>query len=450
MTHGNHNQALVLYTSSVSAAAICFAMSASATTMRFEHGIVIVLSVAVLLSAALLLTMLNAPALARIACLIFSCAGVVIFAPQTAFPMVAATVLSIFAIRLRTVFLAIVVCAACAVYAVSVLLRGGAISILLRGGATGIYSWNDALLSAPDSPDPAQQLIVTSFIIAALITGFSLYILFLIDKHKNEIRQSDEKSDRIEELRDTIRNQSRSARTMEQISKLEERNRLAARIHDEVGHGMSGSILLLEGAIAIIDNNPDEARETVKRVTEHLRESTDKIRAVLREERTDSADMSLAKIQNELAAFESDHPSVRTKLRTDGDMEQVGRAIWTCIRDNMREAMTNTLKHSNATRFSVSIANSNKLLTVAFTDNGAEVARAATGGAKTARAAGGNAEAAQVAGSNPEYGGEYHSDMRRGIGRQNMEERCALCYGRCFFRKEADGFHVVMTFPLRT
>jgi hypothetical protein len=30
-----------------------------------------------------------------------------------------------------------------------------------------------------------------------------------------------------------------------------------------------------------------------------------------------------------------------------------------------------------------------------------------------------------------------------------MEERCALCYGRCFFRAEPDGFRIVMTFPLR-
>jgi signal transduction histidine kinase len=39
--------------------------------------------------------------------------------------------------------------------------------------------------------------------------------------------------------------------------------------------------------------------------------------------------------------------------------------------------------------------------------------------------------------------------LTRGVGLQNMEERCALAYGRCFFSSDPEGFRVVMTFPMK-
>jgi signal transduction histidine kinase len=211
---------------------------------------------------------------------------------------------------------------------------------------------------------------------------------------------------------------------MSHISKLEERNRLASRIHDEIGHGMSGSILLLEGADAVMDTDPRAARATMRRVIENLRGSTDKIRTVLREERSAAVEVNLARIRAGLATFEADHPHINTGLTIDGDTENVQGQIWSCVMDNMTEAMTNTLKHSDATSFSVSVTSSNKLLTVEFADNGA---------------------------SDTERGDErdFSEESQRGMGLQNMEERCALAYGRCFFRRGRSGFRVVMTFPLR-
>ncbi|MDR1043301.1 MAG: hypothetical protein LBL54_05285, partial [Clostridiales Family XIII bacterium] len=177
-------------------------------------------------------------------------------------------------------------------------------------------------------------------------------------------------------------------------------------------------------ADAVMDSDPAAARATLRRVTENLRNSADTIRAVLREERSAASEVNLARIQAELTSFEASHPNIRTELITGGDTESVAGSIWTCVMDNMTEAMTNTLKHSNATMFKASVTNSNKLLTVEFADNGA---------ADTA-----DGDGRRFAGETP-----------KGIGLQNMEERCAFAYGRCFFRQSPDGFRVIMTFPLK-
>jgi signal transduction histidine kinase len=228
---------------------------------------------------------------------------------------------------------------------------------------------------------------------------------------------------------------------------LEERNRLAARIHDEIGHGMSGSILLLEGANLIMDKEPEKARETIAGVTENLRESVDKIRAMLREERTTGAFVSLARIENELNAFSSKHPNIKTSFEKEGDMDEINGTVWTCIYENMLEALTNMLKHSAATLFSVRIKNNADLLLVEFSDNGRKAKPDNAARTEEVRKEG-KEEGKQEEDRNPTEG-RLIKEIKPGIGLQNMEERAALCYGRCFFRYEEDGFHVIMTFPRR-
>ena len=276
-------------------------------------------------------------------------------------------------------------------------------------------------------------------LVIALMMGFSIYILRLMDKLEKSEQAADDIAGRAEDMRALLGSQRRMAKSTEHVSRLEERNRLAARIHDEIGHGMSGSILLLEGADMVMDKEPEKARETIRKVTENLRGSVEEIRKVLHEERTAGAEVSLARIENGLAEFETDHPQVRTRLDTEGDMGSVGSAVWACVYENMVEALTNVLKHSAATMFRVSLKNSGALLRVEFADNGGVQKNVRHDTERTVTAVPGDIK--RTVPAVPWQEG--------GIGLQNMEERAAMCHGRCFFRHEPDGFHIVMTFPRR-
>ncbi|MDR0853679.1 MAG: histidine kinase [Clostridiales Family XIII bacterium] len=256
-------------------------------------------------------------------------------------------------------------------------------------------------------------------IFTAFLVGMMIYVLSVI-RRKNEILENSmRKSQEIDELRKSLLDGRRTAQNMEYTTKLLERNRLASRIHDEVGHGMSGSILLLEGANTVILKDPAKAKETVSKAIGNLRSSVDKIRSVLREERADASASNLSQIEKELLSFGTDHPEIETSLDTAGDMNGIEAQIWLCIKDNLREALTNVLKHSGGSVFRVTIENKNKLLSVGFSDNG--------------RGAAGRLTAASG----------------RGIGLQGMEERTALCYGRIFFEGDESGFRIRMNFPAR-
>lgn len=259
------------------------------------------------------------------------------------------------------------------------------------------------LLAMITVPSPLM-IMITAFILP--VTFIMIYILNRWDDTRNILEA---KNEDLNELRKKNMDQRKFAQTAEYTAGLRERNRLASRIHDKVGHGISGSIILLEGASAIIEKNPEKSKDTIDQVTENLREAVDDIRASLREERSTGAEAGLSEIKAELSKLSYEHGNIETDLETHGDTDQISSTIWICLYENLKEAISNLLKHSDATKFNVLITNQDKLIRAEYRDNG------------------------------------HVEDFKTDIGLQTMEERCAMMGGRCFF-SGGNGFKIVMTF----
>lgn len=371
----------------VSAAAAITVLACSGRASQTVPCLVFCLATLVLLSLWLLLRLLKIPSFISQPAAILTCVPALIFAPASSLPIAAATSMHL-SEPLKRTGLRISLCAAA--------------NIL----------W--AVFTKAD---------ISTILLAALFFVLSLTLSLMFRRRKQDFETIVSRSLEIDELRERALSQKRMAKSMEHTTKLMERNRLASRIHDEIGHGMSGSILLLEGAQAILKDDPEGASEIMNRVNENLRESVDKIRTMLKEERSETGTVSLSKIKNELLKFENDHPGIRAELDIEGSMDDISGLIWLCVFENMLEAMINMLKHSGGDLFHVHMTNRDKLLTVTFSDNGGSKGR--------------------------DSGDSPPSPSSPGIGLQNIEERCALCYGRCFVSREPDGFYITMNFPLR-
>jgi signal transduction histidine kinase len=254
-------------------------------------------------------------------------------------------------------------------------------------------------------------------IAAAIVTIAAADFIYILLSRLNSVgRQIEQRSDEIRALSLRMDEQRRASQSLEAVAKLTERNRLAARIHDDIGHGVSGSIMLLEAALLKLHSDPETAKEAIVTATENLRSSVDDIRGTLREERSERGQIGLAQIKSVLAKFGAEHPDIRTELNSDNTPEDIAPAIWLCIQDNLQEALTNMLKHSNGDLFTAGISAKNKLLQVEFADNGS---------------------------------GSVRESRSGGIGLISMEERCVLCGGRFFTDTDADGFHIRMAFPIK-
>lgn len=251
---------------------------------------------------------------------------------------------------------------------------------------------------------------LTAFTLSVLTLLFvaRLFLERLIQCRSLLARQREEN----EKLHSRLSDNRRLIKTLQYAARLEERNRLAARIHDKIGHGVSGSILLLEAAMLTMEQSPAASRKTVEQAVSNLRESVDDIRMSLRSERSTRSEAGLSEIKLELARF-SDAHAVRTAFKPSGRVEELPGYLWNCIYETLLEALTNLLKHSDATAFTLRLSVASKIVRVEFRDNG--------------RAA---------------------EQFEKGMGLETIEERVILNGGRCFFQSSSTGFVITQIFLL--
>jgi signal transduction histidine kinase len=91
-------------------------------------------------------------------------------------------------------------------------------------------------------------------------------------------------------------------------SRAEERNRIAAEVHDVIGHALTVSLLHIAGARLALDEDPHEARRSLSEAERLTRNSLDEVRATL-------------------GLMRTDHPDARTPLPTGEDLPELVRSF---------------------------------------------------------------------------------------------------------------------------
>lgn len=247
---------------------------------------------------------------------------------------------------------------------------------------------------------------------AVILSAVGAFARFTSERLENCRETADKQREKISALNEKISGLKAYSKTVREAAALEERNRFSARIHDKLGHGISGSIILLEGAKLNIASNPEQAERCLETAVENLRGSVDSIREALREERPKRSAAEASELKEMLERFSLTY-EIGTDFSVSGDIEKVPPQIWSCLKENLTEAMTNTIKHSNAKKFSLSIFIYSMILRAEFADNGSS-----------------------------------SGSFAKGIGLEAMEERTASYDGKCIFQSGCTGFKIVNIFRL--
>ena len=163
-------------------------------------------------------------------------------------------------------------------------------------------------------PDSVRAAVASALLVPLL---FARWYVERLSAARAALERSREE---IDGLTGRLRDDRRLMKTLQYTARLEERNRLAARIHDKIGHGVSGSVLLLEAALLQLDSAPEKARKSVETAASNLREAVDDIRLSLREERS-PAQAGPEEITAALSRFSEIH-GVRTAFRREGRTEE--------------------------------------------------------------------------------------------------------------------------------
>lgn len=251
---------------------------------------------------------------------------------------------------------------------------------------------------------------LTAVIFACTITAMLLFGRIMIAKLNYYNELSEKQKETIIELNKKMKDIKSLTKTLKYTVSIEERNRIAARIHDQLGHGISGSIIMLEASMMIMKDNPDKATASIQKAIANLREGVDEIRASLRDERAGHYLIGINEVTAILEEFKVAY-NKSTVLLTSGDLDLLSLEVWACIHDNVKECLTNVLKHSNATEFILNIEVFKKIIKVEYKDNGTS-----------------------------------SESFEKGLGLEAMEERTINARGRCFFNKGEKGFCVTNIF----
>jgi len=203
----------------------------------------------------------------------------------------------------------------------------------------------------------------------------------------------------------TRKNQKLLERQTDEIhmTKLQERNRIARDIHDTIGHSLSRA-LLQTGALSAINQN-EAMTPAIEALKETLTLSMNSIRDSIHDLKDDSIDLksSISQILEE--------SGYQTSFSYAVDNE-FPNAVKNCFLIILKESITNTRKHSDATRITVTVTEHPAIYQLLVADNGTK-------------------EPIQTA---------------HGIGLQNIHERIDELDGYCRMSYQG-GFRTFITIP---
>lgn len=252
---------------------------------------------------------------------------------------------------------------------------------------------------------------VSALLSTLVLIIFLLYILFLI---QDQILESTQMQKMNRELQDLNHQLEEMADVREKMGETKERNRLARKIHDTLGHTLTGLSTGLEAAKALLQADPGLALKQLDRLSTVAKEGLRDVRRSVNKLRPDALENhSLAEALKQMIDRFVESTGVEVvfvchlaSLQFQADEEETIYRI-------VQESMTNSVRHGNADKIYVSFGKDEDSLIIIIEDNGSGCA-----------------------------------DIQEGFGLHHMKERVALLKGNVrFYGKQ--GFEVLVELPLR-
>jgi signal transduction histidine kinase len=200
------------------------------------------------------------------------------------------------------------------------------------------------------------------------------------------------------------------------IATLNERNRIAREIHDNVGHMLSRSILQIGALIA--SNKNEELTPFYMNLKDTLNEAMNNIRNSVHDLHDESLNL---KEQMERLV----HDFTFCPIELDYDIsEHTDISVKYCFIAITKEALNNIIKHSNATRVHIRIIEHPAFYQYIIEDNGTK-------------------DTPQTSQTQLQTSATHH----HGIGLSNMNERVNSLHGTFFYKHTNQGFSIHISIP---
>ncbi len=151
----------------------------------------------------------------------------------------------------------------------------------------------------------------------------------------------------------------------------EERKRIARELHDETGQALTGIIMSLEAAQEALSREPEAARERLQKAGNLASQSIDGIRHLvvgLRPAALD--DLGLVPALRAYVESRLGEKGIELEMEAIGLRERLSPSVETCLFRVVQEAVTNIIRHSEATHAQIRLRRANGAVSLVVADNG--------------------------------------------------------------------------------
>ncbi|MGC9089613.1 MAG: sensor histidine kinase [Caldisericia bacterium] len=161
------------------------------------------------------------------------------------------------------------------------------------------------------------------------------------------------------------------AEKVEQLTILEERNRLSREMHDSIGHHLVTVSLQIEILKKIINEKPDESKNLIDTIKNEITKSLEELRNVVKTLRKPiEFDIPIQESIKNLIETYSSLKGIKTNLEIDENLRELSDEYKITLFRVCQEALTNIEKHSKATEIWVKLKKENDEIVLKVEDNG--------------------------------------------------------------------------------
>jgi signal transduction histidine kinase len=181
----------------------------------------------------------------------------------------------------------------------------------------------------------------------------------------------------------TLLERDREARVRD--ARREERGLIARELHDVVAHNVSVVIVQAQAASALLEHQPADARRPLERIESTAREAMAEMRRLVGildtnddQEERERPQPGMLQLPELIARVGEAGLHVDADL--DPELEGLPAGLSLAAYRVVQEALTNVLKHANASRVRVRVRHSKTELSIAIIDNGHGLPVSGSGG----------------------------------------------------------------------
>ena len=195
-------------------------------------------------------------------------------------------------------------------------------------------------------------------------------LILVIAAFAQHTKEENEKKDILyKELLETHKKLKEYTDELNRLSVIEEKNKIARDIHDNLGHNMTALIMQLQMVDHYINTDTEKSKELLNNSLKTARDSLSSIREAVETLRGKETLLSPEKAIKILVEEFSQKTSTQIELKIDGEISNNHR-INSTIYHILQEGLTNAVRHGKADRILVELKYTEEYIKFYIKDNG--------------------------------------------------------------------------------